>query len=494
MIQSLVPSLVAPTAAPLDALLQVTTSTPEAPDFAALLAQSAVPAAASDALPPVPTAQTAAMAEAATVLIPVAVTGNPVPPPMPDLAAPLPLPASLPLGSLASAAEQSDPVAEAAETLLPQLQAATATRPLRAARQAQVAPRPQAARAATKTATPPPESEAIDPAPLPQPGEPDAVAKISVTKPEPQSLPQQQSDQTATAAPPNILAQVAAALPAPVAVSASQPQAVQSEPSIPIAPRARPAVLATPDPAPQAVAHAAPQAAFLRTAAAPITAQPDQPVTPPDAPQQAVRPPAMLRVEIAAAGAAEPIAKALDMAWPAPRRTVLAEAVSAASVLGTPDSAAPQPAAALTTPTLAASPRPHDFAALVDRLVAAREAVQPQGATLTVAHAEFGPVELRFRHEPHGLAVSLASADPDFSRAAAAAPPINLPVSTATFVAAEPGPSAPSRDTAASPGGSANGQSRGQQSERRDGSAQQSHHGPRGATARDAARRSGIFA
>jgi len=140
------------------------------------------------------------------------------------------------------------------------------------------------------------------------------------------------------------------------------------------------------------------------------------------------------------------------------------------------------------------SAAPHDFAALVDRLVAAREAVQPQGATLTVAHAEFGPIELRFRHEAHGLAVALTSADPDFARAAAAAPPVNLPGITAGLNAHEPGPSASTRDTASAGGGAASNQGRGQQSERRSETAQQFNHSPRGNRLREDARRSGIFA
>ena len=169
---------------------------------------------------------------------------------------------------------------------------------------------------------------------------------------------------------------------------------------------------------------------------------------------------------------------------PAPVATVLASAELPQLHAG--------PAA--TPPPLIASPRPHDFSALVDRLVAAREAVQPQGATLTVAHAEFGPVELRFRHEERGLAVSLTNADPDFVRAAAAAPPVNLPVSTGAFVTAEPGQSAASREHASTAGGSASGQSRGQQSERRGDNAQHSHHNPQRTSLRDTARRSGIFA
>lgn len=37
--------------------------------------------------------------------------------------------------------------------------------------------------------------------------------------------------------------------------------------------------------------------------------------------------------------------------------------------------------------------------------------------TLALAHADFGPVELRFSNDATGLSVALASSDPDFARA-----------------------------------------------------------------------------
>jgi len=79
------------------------------------------------------------------------------------------------------------------------------------------------------------------------------------------------------------------------------------------------------------------------------------------------------------------------------------------------------------TPFSAATvvPGPQDFTHLIDRLVAARESAQPQAATLALAHAEFGPVELRFSQDGNGLSVTMASRDPDFARAVqAAVPPV----------------------------------------------------------------------
>ncbi len=118
------------------------------------------------------------------------------------------------------------------------------------------------------------------------------------------------------------------------------------------------------------------------------------------------------------------------------------------------DRVAAGPAAALAAPvTLLSMPagglpasfapalRPNDFSALIDRLIAAREAMQPQAVSLAVPHGEFGKVQLHFRHETGGLAVTLRSADPDFARtvqAAAAASPAPF-----SFDAAPSGNSAP---------------------------------------------------
>lgn len=91
------------------------------------------------------------------------------------------------------------------------------------------------------------------------------------------------------------------------------------------------------------------------------------------------------------------------------------------------------PAASAPVPAAQAAPiaRPHEFGALVDRLVQAREALQPQAVTMAVQHAEFGPVQLHFRQHDNALSVSLASADPDFARAVSAAVPPVLAAPTA---------------------------------------------------------------
>lgn len=63
-----------------------------------------------------------------------------------------------------------------------------------------------------------------------------------------------------------------------------------------------------------------------------------------------------------------------------------------------------------------------DFAALVDSVARARDAAAgTQDVAVSVTHAEFGKVSLRFQNEDNGLSVSLASPDPGFAPAVAAA-------------------------------------------------------------------------
>ncbi|MBC2670487.1 hypothetical protein ACFOON_02940 [Novosphingobium piscinae] len=99
-----------------------------------------------------------------------------------------------------------------------------------------------------------------------------------------------------------------------------------------------------------------------------------------------------------------------------------------ASLLGNP---APAPgvvpaAGGASGPVLSGAPQPRDFAALMDRLMTARDAAQtglPQTVNIGLNHAEFGPISLSFQQDQNGLAVSVASPDPDFARAVQAAIP-----------------------------------------------------------------------
>ena len=67
--------------------------------------------------------------------------------------------------------------------------------------------------------------------------------------------------------------------------------------------------------------------------------------------------------------------------------------------------------------------RPHEFTTLVDRLVEARESARGGAVNVSVMHADFGEVSLRFNHDNGNLTVSMSNQDPDFARAVNAATP-----------------------------------------------------------------------
>lgn len=138
-------------------------------------------------------------------------------------------------------------------------------------------------------------------------------------------------------------------------------------------------------------------------------------------------------------------------------------------------------------PTVA-NPAPHDFALLIDRLVAAREGALPHSATLALAHAEFGQVELRFASDADGLSVAFSSADPDFTRAVQAAAALVPPPSSSA--SADTGPRGSGSHGGSQSGGhfehgssQPHGQAAGNQSSRRDSPARPAGHSraePRG--------------
>lgn len=498
MIHSVVPTLPTQLAALGDVLAQMDGNAAQSGDFGALLTQTAGAATRTKASTMLPGAAPSETDAITPTPIAAPTSGNMLPPALPETGATLPLTASLPVYSAASPGMQSAALDEQPETSVPSDPAETRARPR------------GTARAISASLVQRPVSE---PAKPPQPGhgnrpvtdqaappaiEPTTIAPAPLLPQEPQPSSGAQSANTvsaATASSPVLPPRAIAAAPTQQATPPS-PAAAPTESAAAAAHKAKP----LPEPAPQALAHAAPHAVFLRAASVPVIApQPGQPVTPADAAQQPVaRIAAALRIEVALPIPAEPAAKAPDQAQTIARRTALLQPGSAPPMLAAPEAAPLHSATPPAIPALVTSPRPHDFTALVDRLVAAREAVQPPGAPmaalLTVAHAEFGPVELRFRHDERGLAVSLASADPDFARAAAAAPPVILPVGTAILVPTDNSQTAASRDTGFAAGGAATGQSRGQQSERRGDPAPQPSHGARGSADRSAGRRSGIFA
>lgn len=165
-----------------------------------------------------------------------------------------------------------------------------------------------------------------------------------------------------------------------------------------------------------------------------------------------------------------------------------AEAVSAAALPST-GTANPQGAPAGISAVQPAV-RPQDFSALIDRLTAAREAIVPHAAVITVAHQDFGPVRLRFRSEDSGLTVAMSSADPGFARAAAAVPPPVLPGSAneQNSLSHQRG-----EDGQAQPGGSGNS-GRDARPDRRDGDPQAGQTPARERLAERRDGRRGIFA
>lgn len=114
----------------------------------------------------------------------------------------------------------------------------------------------------------------------------------------------------------------------------------------------------------------------------------------------------------------------------------------------------------------------HDFAALVDRLVEARDAASPQTVSAAIRHAEFGQVSLRFDQGDNGLSVAMTSADPDFARAVQAAAPAGQ---TATSDNDNGGNSSSSQNATGNASAQTQGQAQGQsQSSTRDGQTAQS--------------------
>jgi hypothetical protein len=94
---------------------------------------------------------------------------------------------------------------------------------------------------------------------------------------------------------------------------------------------------------------------------------------------------------------------------------------SATAAQATPAAAAGSAAPVATAPTVE-MPR-HDFAALVERLVEARNAAAPASTHASINHAEFGQVSLHFQQDGNDLKVGMTSADPGFAAAVQAAMP-----------------------------------------------------------------------
>jgi len=287
--------------------------------------------------------------------------------------------------------------------------------------------------------------------------------------PDPDTLPKDQPGAVTPVVIEPVPAQPLAAAPTLVPVQ-SVPTGLPTEPDQ-SEPEERPRRGSAPQPAAAALEQAAPQAAFLRQAfpvrrgpeqSAPLAPPAAQPVTPQPA-AAAPQPIAQVRIELAPV---VPVMRALpkEEVRPAPN-TLPAELPAPPVSTSAPVAAtAPVPLAHQAMPPAA---RPQDFSALIDRLVAAREAVAPQGVAISVAHADFGQIHLRFRRDEAGLTVAMTSADPGFARAASAMPPV-LPVSDLQSAQGQAGQFAARQDNAATAGQSSTGHQRGSHGERRD--------------------------
>lgn len=303
-----------------------------------------------------------------------------------------------------------------------------------------------------------------------EPGQPSVLltvlSKMTAPDPEPEDAPAQVSaDQGPASEQPSILADVPAlAMPAMPAADRrpDQPAGNPSDqpPALPV-PRAAPALAAASRPA-TGEAAAPPRDSPAEPAAA---ARLIVPQIGAEIPRQPGHSEARLRVALSttriAKVASEPAAAPVAI-------------TPGAEAFQPPALPAPALAPAAAQPVLAAAPqlaeggpRPHDFTALVDRLVAARDTLQPQSATLAVQHADFGQISLRLRHDGDALSVALASADPDFARAVAAAPAPLVAVTTFDQ-GGQAGPRQDAQGTANSPSNGAYSQSRGSSPERRD--------------------------
>lgn len=244
----------------------------------------------------------------------------------------------------------------------------------------------------------------------------------------------------------------AAATAAPASTTTATTGAAPAGPALPqtapaVAQSAANAAAAGPDPVasqPGTTTAALPAAIAAQMAGVPLPAASNATQTATQ-PQPAADAALALKVDPAAAQAAAAPAFSLEPAAARPMAAVkLRPVVASDSQPGTPAApgldltsplagqvagapAAANPAMPATSPAgLPLANRPHDFTGLVDRLIAARDAAQtglPQTVHMSLNHADFGPISLNFQQDRGGLAVSVASADPDFARAVQAAIP-----------------------------------------------------------------------
>ncbi len=153
-------------------------------------------------------------------------------------------------------------------------------------------------------------------------------------------------------------------------------------------------------------------------------------------------------------------------------QTALAEVPTAALALNQPAALAASSGPA--APLAAAPAERIDFDALVDSIARARDSANigaAEGAPVAVAmqHSDFGRISLRFKTDADGLSVAMASSDPGFAPAAAAA---HAAEAAAAAASSDPALRSPQNSNAASDTGSGqtSGSARGGSGQRQDNS------------------------
>jgi Meckel syndrome type 1 protein len=224
-----------------------------------------------------------------------------------------------------------------------------------------------------------------------------------------------------------------------------------------------------------------------REAAVPAPVQPpaapDQ-AAPATAPQNAARAqPSTLAALTGAPAPERPAARKLraeaELALSTARSAVLPAPETAGALAQAQPSIAPAPTPGSSAPS---APQPISFDQLVDSIARARDGLEPAGpVSVAVRHAEFGRIALRIEGDAAGLSVAMASPDPAFAPAVAAA--------HAAAITAELTRPAPAEPRAAAQGQPlTQGQSQGQsQSQNQSGPGHHRQSGPAPAAQRAAA-------
>jgi len=270
-------------------------------------------------------------------------------------------------------------------------------------------------------------------------------------------------------------------------------------------------LLAQPVPVEAPAPEAKPGRAVLAAAAPQVSAQPARPQAAPRMSAPVPQVPAATLTPIAPAAELAPVANltvtpasmAVTLTEPTAPRLALSTPVQPVPVSledetssEMPLTLAPQQSAFAaplqSAPAVAAPQTPHDFAALVDRIAAARDASGAGVVSVSVAHSDFGQVQLRFHQHDGALSVGMASADPDFARAISAAPPLVQAAGASAETTNQFSPQGGRSESNASQAGT--GQRGSAQGERRDGQQPSTNPTPQRARRSGGESDHGIFA